>query len=572
MSEDTFIIDNHEYSISQSPLPGDVLVLKKKQAILGSLRLDTVTQNLELCVDMYRLAYIGATAANAGPTKARVVGLQSEFGKICVQANEAMGTLKDASQLTLELLLGAYRYLVTGKDKVALAKLARCSEQAKRMAAAAAKLSQEFLALQSKSAEAKSEAVLAHASEEEKRRTADAEMARFTEEVNGFNASMSNLIEELDALNETQRKAEKQLAEDNKKGFIMGIISVVANVAATGLQTYAKMSNPLSVLVAQNSAGQLDNAELKAATEKWEAAEKQRLASEQTLRELNRQVGTLKKTIADCELEIQQLNAKQSAEGVDKAAPDNAQRIADKQTILNDQTAKLQALEGQIEDQKVTLAQHTKTCAALGDSARTLATGCDNMAKQAFSAADKSQAVLDKAMDNQRKVRQERNELQLKMGGVLGQLAATKLVSNNAEVAVKALQVSMFAISQVIIALNDASLFWTQMAGACEALDQRGLDRDVIDMDLLQPEERIQEYKTDPFRYAYLQHICSWVALNDIASEYLVYVESSRTQNNHNISHSIDDPQQAAQLVSSLAQSINEKMDKYASQAIKAVA
>jgi septal ring factor EnvC (AmiA/AmiB activator) len=566
------IVENREYVLNERPSAADVLVLQKQKEILGNLRLDTVINNLDLCVDMYRLAYIGATAANAGVVKSKVIDLQSEFGKICVLANETMLTLKDSCQQTLKLLDAAYAYLIQGSDGVALAKLARCADQAKRMSAAAAKLSDQFLDLQGKSAEAKSEAALAHASEEEKRRHAHQEMVKLNAELKGCETSIGNLVKELESVNADQAKAEKELSADKKRGFVLGIISLVSGVAAAGLQTYAQTRNPLSVLVAQNQTGTLD-AELKQITEKWEAAKKERDDVNKKLSDLTRKLDCAKETIALSQKEVDDLKAQPDSEAAqeeDGAAKriSRDKSIADKQAIIQAETKNVAQFEADIKDLKAQSAAAGETYAALGASARKLAEGTDNMAKQSFSAADQSQSKLEKIIDIKRQVNQERNDLEIKMGGMVGQLAATQVVGANAEIAVKALQVAMFAISQVIVALNDAAMFWRQISTACENLRQDSMDKQVIDLESLSKEERIAEYKSQVFMLSYLEHICSWAALHEIAHQYTISVEQSRTLNNQHISHSIDDPEQAAKIVSTLAKSINDKIMLQATQSL----
>lgn len=570
------IVEDRQYVLNERPSAADVLVQQKQKEILGNLRLDTVINNLDLCVDMYRLAYIGATAANAGAVKSKVIDLQSEFGKLCVLANETMLTLKDSCQQTLKLLDAAYAYLIQGSDGVALAKLTRCADQAKRMSEAAEKLSDQFLDLQSKSSDAKSEAALAHASEEEKRRHAREEMTKLNAELEGCQTTIGSLVKELEAANADQAKAEKELSEDKKRGFVLGIISLVSGVAAAGLQTYAQTRNPLSVLVAQNQTGTLDNAELKQITEKWEAAEKKREELNQSLKALNRKLASAKETIALSEKEIAELKAQ--TEDKAAAAKDGAAKIgsdkliADKEAIIKAEAKTVAQLEAEIKDLKADSVEMANTCNALSASARKMSEGADNMAKQAFSAADQSQSKLEKIIDIKRQVNQQRNDLQIKMGGLVGQLAATQIVERNTDVAVKALQVAMFAISQVIVALNDAAMFWRQIATACESLRQNSMDKQVIDMESLSKDERIAEYKSQMFMLSYLEHICSWAALYEISHQYTVSVEQSRTLNNQHISHSIDDPEQAAKIVSTLAKSINQKIMQQATQGLTALA
>ncbi|WMD21525.1 hypothetical protein RAS12_03895 [Achromobacter seleniivolatilans] len=525
---------------------------------------------------MYRLAYIGATAANSGVVKTKVIDLQSEFGKLCVLANETMMTLQDSCQQTLKLLDAAYAYLIQGRDRVAIAKLAHCAEQALRMSAASEKLSDQFLDLQSKSAEAKSEAAMAHASEEEKRRQALQDIQKLKGELEGCRVTIEDLAQQLEKNNAAQAKAEKELSADKKRGFALSIISLVSGVAAAGLQTYAQARNPLSVLVAQKQTGTLDNAELNQITEKWQAAEKQRTVISNTLKDLTRQLSSAKETIALSEKEIKELQAQPEAatkeKDKDAAKPLGKDKlIADKQATIQAQTEIVSRLETEIQDLKKQSDSASITCSALSDSARKLAEGTDNMAKQSFSAAEQSQSTLEKLMDTERAVNQQRNDLQMKKGGLVGQLAATELVGNNAEVAVKALQVAMFAISQVIVALNDAALFWRQIATACESLGINSLDKQVIDLESLSKDERIEEYKSQIFMLSYLEHICSWAALYEISRQYTVSVEQSRTLNNQHIRNSIDDPAEAAKLVSQLAKSINQKISKQAAQGLDAL-
>lgn len=561
------IIKDHEYPMNARPESGTGLFLEKKQQIMGDLDLEAIVKNLDLCVDMYKLAYIGATAANAGVVKSKIIELQNDFGVICVDAKYTMGILQTSASNVLELLLQAYKQLIAGQDKVALAKLKRCSDSAAAMATAAKDLSGRFSALQSKSSMAKSEAALAQASEEEKRRKAESEIKEFNEKMKGLNKLTQELSKQMEDAKADQQKAEKKVATSEKQAFILGIIGLVANTAAAGLQTYAQMRNPLAGLVAQNQTGTQDNPELKKQTDEWSAANQAFIKAKQEAAGAQLKLDTAKGLIESTQKELDAIKAKGKLEAEDDAA--YAARVAEKQDLINAEKAKLPNLQKDYDSAQDASTQAGAKSQSLGAAAKALSQGTDNMAKQSFSAADAAREALDKAMEQKETIRKEQNKNIVDISVITGQLAATKVVGQNSDVAVKALTVSMYAISQVIRALNDAAMFWNQIAVASSNLDKMGMDKEVIDFESLDSESRITAYKSDDFKFNYLSNMCSWAVLHDIAEDYVHAIEQSRNLNNDNIANSVDSPQVARELVASFAAQVNAKANKYAQETMK---
>lgn len=60
------IIEEKEYDLTQIPPFNDPLVQREKQSVLGQLSLNDITQNLNLSVELFYVAYHGVAGAKGG--------------------------------------------------------------------------------------------------------------------------------------------------------------------------------------------------------------------------------------------------------------------------------------------------------------------------------------------------------------------------------------------------------------------------------------------------------------------------------------------------------------------------
>lgn len=77
------------------------------------------------------------------------------------------------------------------------------------------------------------------------------------------------------------------------------------------------------------------------------------------------------------------------------------------------------------------------------------------------------------------------------------------------------------AISAMIAALADTTIFWRTIAGYCSELEKSGFSNTVIDYeDNLSPEELTKEYSSKEFILLFVKNLSQWVALQSISREY----------------------------------------------------
>lgn len=162
------VIEKKEYDLAKIPPFNDPLVQREKQSVLSQLSLNDITQNLNLSVELFYVAYHGVAGAKGGMLQAEIAKLQSRLAMLCNECIITMETFQFETQFIIGLLQQCYRWLTKGQEKQAFKKLAHCKESSNAMSIKAKSLADQFKALQIDSTKAKSNTIMEEASENDR--------------------------------------------------------------------------------------------------------------------------------------------------------------------------------------------------------------------------------------------------------------------------------------------------------------------------------------------------------------------------------------------------------------------
>jgi hypothetical protein len=135
-------IEDEEFNICNVPGEKSKLVEAKKKDVLNNLNLEELIKGLKRSGSLLFLAYNGV--AGFGDLRAATNALQDKLGVLCRDSENALNRFKASTAVILEKLQRNFRYLVEGKEAVALAFLRQCADTATTMATEATGLATRF--------------------------------------------------------------------------------------------------------------------------------------------------------------------------------------------------------------------------------------------------------------------------------------------------------------------------------------------------------------------------------------------------------------------------------------------
>ena len=143
LSKDVSIdIDGETFSMVQIPAVRSQLVQRSKQALVGSLDLASLVDDLAKLGNFMRVAYNGVAGSTKLQIKVQRVGYK--ITKLADKSAVTVQNFKSASNSVLQELQGTYEFLLDGLEEMALETLSLLSQVAEQMAKAAEELHSEF--------------------------------------------------------------------------------------------------------------------------------------------------------------------------------------------------------------------------------------------------------------------------------------------------------------------------------------------------------------------------------------------------------------------------------------------
>ena len=135
-------IDGETFSMVQIPAVRSQLVQRSKQALVGSLDLTSLVDDLAKLGNFIRVAYNGVAGSTKLQIKVQRVGYK--ITKLADKSAVTVQNFKSTSNSVLQELQGTYELLFDGLEEMALETLSLLSQVAEQMAKAAEELHTEF--------------------------------------------------------------------------------------------------------------------------------------------------------------------------------------------------------------------------------------------------------------------------------------------------------------------------------------------------------------------------------------------------------------------------------------------
>lgn len=227
-------IDGETYDLVSIPNPKSAMVKKAKEALLGSLDLASLVDDLGKLGNFIRVAYNGVAGNTEIQIKVQRVGYK--ITNLADQSAITVHNFKRASQNVLQELQGTYQFLLDGLEEMALETLSLLTDVAAEMATAAEKLHDEFEKATTDVTDALEDTQRAKGTQEEKKRTLEKERKEFEmqkKKAEELQKSALEAEEKANAFyNEAQAREDKAMdAQDSLLGQLAGAFTGLAGAA-----------------------------------------------------------------------------------------------------------------------------------------------------------------------------------------------------------------------------------------------------------------------------------------------------------------------------------------------------
>jgi len=572
-------INGKVYDLQAAPDYADPLVITQKNDLLQEIDLNELNDNLYLSVELLFVAYNGVAGAQNGKLQAEINEIMGSLALLCNKCVGTMTAFKSETQNIITELGQTYRFLIQGKEKLAIAKLRHCGESSKTMADKADDLSKEFMELQKRSVTVRSNTILEEASEYNKKQQAekairDLEAKQKAEKVN--QEELVAQVSQMQLLYDEAKSREEKAAE---KSLILGVTSAIFGAIGAGLGAFAAAKNPMGTFMAR-ATDKTDKAELQKLELAQKTADDKKTKSDEAnkkLLEVNDKIitaksklGTLKKDESELKTQIGII------EGVKEDTRTQAQKdelaslktkLSEKTKEITDTNTELQKLDGEAKQVEKSSKDLTAEYGAAAIALQKLSESMDKMASAAASAEESIHAEKMKFLEKKFELEAEKRKSLVAMAEFAENIKNSKVEKGNADVSINSLHAAVEAMGKIIGTLTNASLFWKQMAEFCTKMSEKGFQSDL--KDLIDPsvglsvEERVEEYQSVDFMLSFLKYICQWVALNGLSGEYLISASNAQKKCVKNLEQSptIDAAKQnAPELAKAMGVMLNQKI------------
>ncbi len=548
-------INGKIYDLQAAPDYTDPLVVTQKNDLLQEIDLNELNDNLYLSVELLFVAYNGVAGAQNGKLQAEINEIMGSLALLCNKCVGTMTAFKSETQNIITELGQTYRFLIQGKEKLAIAKLRHCGESSKTMADKADELSREFMELQKRSVTVRSNTILEEASEYNKKQEAekairDLEAKQKAEKVN--QEELVAQVSQMQLLYDDAKSREEKAAE---KSLILGVTSAIFGAIGAGLGAFAAAKNPMGTFMARATGDKTDKAELQKLELAQKTADDKKTKSDEAnkkLLEVNDKITTAKSKLSTLKKDESELKTQIGIiEGVKEDTRTQAQKdelaslktkLSEKTKEITDTNTELQKLDGEAKQVEKTSKDLTAEYGAAAIALQKLSESMDKMASAAASAEESIHAEKMKFLEKKFELEAEKRKSLVAMAEFAENIKNSKVEKGNADVSINSLHAAVEAMGKIIGTLTNASLFWKQMAEFCAKMSEKGFQsdlKDLIDPSIgLSVEERVEEYQGVDFMLSFLKYVCQWVALNGLSGEYLISASNAQKKCVQNIGQS----------------------------------
>ena len=530
--QNSLVVNGKTYSLSIEPSYQDELVQEEIKSILGQLSLKNITENLDLSVELFYVAYNGVAGARGGTIQAEIATLQSQLAELCNKCILTMTNFESETKYIIKELLQTYRWLMKGKESMAIKKLANCSKSSMSMSSSAKKLAESFKELQVKSTTARSNTIEEETSERDRKLAAEEAERKMIAKQIAEQTKQEELVNQISDVQQHYNEAKEKESKESDKALILGITSAIVSTIGAGLGAYAAIKNPIGTTAAKvNSSSGTDSKKIADAQKNANEKKKQSDEAQQKLLKAKDEQTAKQKTVDKLNSEIKELTKKITEQEQDSSAEEEKlkklkeQREA-KQTELSTADQKLTATNNKVSTLKKSAQDATAAYGAAGIALQNLSKNTSKMAEAAATAEESIHQEKMKLLNQKLELEKEKRQSLVALAEYAENIKNFKVEEGMATISVNSLHAAVDALGKIIGTLTNAGLFWDQMSAYCKRMTEQGFQQDIRDISDpdsgLSLEERIEEYRDPYFMGQFLGYMCQWVAVNGLSREYLM--------------------------------------------------
>lgn len=545
------VLGGEEFSLVRMPPSGSVLVEYGKKEILQNLSLYRLVSGLENAAGLINAAYnaLGGTVVVQGS----VATLQANLLALSSESIVTVQGFKSNSETIVSNLISAYKQLFKGREERALINLESCGKCAENMSKAASELSDKFKALQKETSEASSASLNERNLQKKEREKLEEQQEEIKNAKKGLEEVQQKREEAVKEANNLYKEAADREKTESTRAFALQLVGTFGQIAIAGLGAYASTKGlsaggtagkviagthvatslmPLLVNNKDEKKGIVDSPELKNVREQIDASAKE--------------LENKKKKINDLDEQIRQKDNDLNAE-VNKNEKADSQKINELESDLKKLKDERQKLE----------TENT----GLNNRLSELSAAFSNLAATGASLQERLASKTQNALDHKMAVEKEYRDNLEKLGQLAAKLKSLPQYIATTAAAVETLQKAVECLNIVIVTLDEAAFFWSQMAEFCKRLSESNLGQhiEVISRTSSQ-EERINQYLEPEFMFPSALLLSRWVALNQICLEYLDALNKVRKQIQENVKDT-PTPEQAVRKAPELAAAVLKKIE-----------
>jgi|SRR5919199_2028412 chromosome segregation ATPase len=508
------------YSLKSRPAVTSQLVLACEKEILQSLSLSSVVSNLANAADLMFVAY---NALAGTQVQSKMSGLQKSLLDVSADCILTVTAFEVNSEEVINYTIKSYKWLFDGQEKLAITQLVRCGEVAKTMATEAEKLAGHFKQLGNKSQEVLEGAINEESLEFNKKKELEAKLGELKANKKNAESLQKSLEAAYNEMQEAYLEAKEVETRESDRAFALGLTSAIFSGLSSGLGAVAQIT--MAAYPTTNAA----------------------MAVRQVTNQVVSQVGkpsNNQNTSENTDLVKKLEEAQAEKIKLEKKRDENQAKINTAQGILKDTTdekvisekkEELKNLNEEKENINEKLQNATKAINSISQGLNNLSDKVERLGTQAQTAAENAAQQKMEFFKLKNQMAAENRKTLAALEEYAVRVSNTNVSISNAATAVETLHCAVTALSQIVVSLNQASLFWRSMEEYCKRLQKSEFLDEVKLLQNIDKTERIGYYSEPEFMQSAVTNLCRWVALNNVCQQYVKAVNDTYKQVGDNI-------------------------------------
>lgn len=558
MNELMLISDNSgcKYDLSVLPEKETPMIKQASVEILQEMQVASIVQNME---NVGRLMFIAYNALSGTRIQSSMSRIQRNYLDLMDNSSQTIISFEHRSQEICKYVAEAYKWLIKGKEGMALKQFKSCAAAAAEMADKAEVLADGFKKLSDDAESVLEDTQNESALQYQKMDEMKAQLQQYNAELEKCKSLQTSLDEDITSVNDAYQSAKKKENQlfDIKKGLMITqiVTSCIGAIipSASSVKSGGGSGNEQMAGAAQDTLREKET-EQKALSEEnhqkqadLEQLKQKKDALEKAIEEINQKI-QIEESITAREPQEKEENLKNYSEELTQKKNELAEvekQIKQVEAEVKDTGEKIQVVAGAIQKLNEQLSQYAASC--MDDYQR---------------AEETTKEIFNKKLE----LEKQRRETLASIQEFTGLIGASVEKKNVAETAVQTLGVAIRCIKQVVVALTVAARFWRSMETYCRTLSDQSMANVIKDLsDELTLEERMEYYQDHDFKMTFLNYICRWAALYYVCDDYRKKSEAIRKMVEDNIQSSAsreEEWQMAGELAKQMGISINQQVEE----------